>query len=189
MATMKVTEKFEMTEADKKWECEKVYMGEGTPTAEEFWKIAKEDHPASRWSWARNRSTWPARSRCSAKATIPPSMPVSTIARRIPQAVRRARLERRGRPAAAQPHAPFPRIPVQDRRGSVRRRLHPLPGRQPETGRHPGRGPRRMHRRPGKTTSSKRTSSRAATRWTCATPVPVKACCTPPSARTTAAPR
>jgi hypothetical protein len=34
-----------MTDADKTWECEKVYMGEGTPTAEEFWKIAKEDHP------------------------------------------------------------------------------------------------------------------------------------------------
>jgi len=45
MATMSVTEKFEMTEADKKYECEKVYMGEGTPTAEEFWKIAKDDHP------------------------------------------------------------------------------------------------------------------------------------------------
>jgi sulfate adenylyltransferase len=27
MATMKVTEKYEMTEADKKWECEKVYKG------------------------------------------------------------------------------------------------------------------------------------------------------------------
>ena len=45
MGTMKVTEKYEMTEADKKFECEKVYMGEGTPTAEEFWKIAKDDHP------------------------------------------------------------------------------------------------------------------------------------------------
>jgi len=45
MATMKVTEKYEMTEADKKFECENVYMGEGTPTAEEFWKIAMEDHP------------------------------------------------------------------------------------------------------------------------------------------------
>ena len=45
MATMEVTEKFEMTEADKIYECEKVYMGEGTPTAEEFWKIAKDDHP------------------------------------------------------------------------------------------------------------------------------------------------
>jgi len=44
-ATMKVTEKYEVTEADKKFECEKVFMGEGTPTAEEFWKIAKEDHP------------------------------------------------------------------------------------------------------------------------------------------------
>ena len=29
MATMKVTEKFEMTEADKRFECETVYMGEG----------------------------------------------------------------------------------------------------------------------------------------------------------------
>jgi sulfate adenylyltransferase len=45
MATMKVTEKFAMSEADKKFECEKVYMGEGTATPEEFWKIAKDDHP------------------------------------------------------------------------------------------------------------------------------------------------
>jgi sulfate adenylyltransferase len=45
MATMQITEKFEMTEADKIFECEKCYMGEGTPTAEEFWKIAKDDHP------------------------------------------------------------------------------------------------------------------------------------------------
>ena len=45
MATMKVTEKFEMTEADKKYECEKIYMGEGTPTTDEFWKISKDDHP------------------------------------------------------------------------------------------------------------------------------------------------
>jgi sulfate adenylyltransferase len=45
MATMKVTEKFEMTPADKKYECEKVYMGEGTPSTEEFWKIAEDDHP------------------------------------------------------------------------------------------------------------------------------------------------
>lgn len=45
MATMKVTEKFQMTEENKKFECEKVYMGEGTKTPEEFWKIAKDDHP------------------------------------------------------------------------------------------------------------------------------------------------
>jgi sulfate adenylyltransferase len=84
MATMKVTEKFELTDADKKWECEKVYMGEGTPTAEEFWKIAKEDHPGVQMVMGRNRSTWPDRSRCSAKATTPPSMPASTIARPNP---------------------------------------------------------------------------------------------------------
>lgn len=45
MATMKVTEKFEMTDADKKFECEKTFMGEGTKTTEDFWKIAKDDHP------------------------------------------------------------------------------------------------------------------------------------------------
>jgi len=45
MATMKVTEKFEMTEADKIFECEKIFMGEGTPTVEDFWKVAKDDHP------------------------------------------------------------------------------------------------------------------------------------------------
>jgi sulfate adenylyltransferase len=45
MATMKLTEKYEMTDADKEFECEKVFMGEGTPTAAEFWKIAREDHP------------------------------------------------------------------------------------------------------------------------------------------------
>ena len=45
MGTMKVTEIFEMTAENKKFECEKVFMGEGTPTAEEFWKIASEEHP------------------------------------------------------------------------------------------------------------------------------------------------
>lgn len=46
MATMKVEEKFEMTDADKKWECEKVFKGEGEESAADvFWKIAEEDHP------------------------------------------------------------------------------------------------------------------------------------------------
>jgi sulfate adenylyltransferase len=45
MATMKVTEKYAMTEADKTYECEKIFKGEGTPTAADFWKIAKDDHP------------------------------------------------------------------------------------------------------------------------------------------------
>ncbi|WP_163336828.1 sulfate adenylyltransferase [Desulfopila sp. IMCC35008] len=45
-ATMAVTEKFEMTEADKKWECEKVFMGEGEESVDgKFWEIAPEDHP------------------------------------------------------------------------------------------------------------------------------------------------
>ncbi len=45
-ATMKVTEKFEMTEENKKWECEKVFMGEGEESVDgNFWKIAPEDHP------------------------------------------------------------------------------------------------------------------------------------------------
>ncbi len=45
-ATMKVTEKFEMTDEDKKWECEKVFLGEGEESVDgNFWKIAPEDHP------------------------------------------------------------------------------------------------------------------------------------------------
>jgi sulfate adenylyltransferase len=46
MATMKVTEKYEMSEADKKWECEKVFMGEGEESVDgKFWEIAPDDHP------------------------------------------------------------------------------------------------------------------------------------------------
>lgn len=45
MGTIKVDDKWEISDEEKTWECEKVYMGEGTPTAEEFWKIAKDDHP------------------------------------------------------------------------------------------------------------------------------------------------
>jgi sulfate adenylyltransferase len=45
MGTIKVDDKWEISEDEKKWECEKVFMGEGTPTAEEFWKIAEDDHP------------------------------------------------------------------------------------------------------------------------------------------------
>ncbi len=45
-ATMTVNEKFEMTDDDKKWECEKVFMGEGEESVDgNFWKIAPEDHP------------------------------------------------------------------------------------------------------------------------------------------------
>ncbi len=45
-ATMKVTEKFEMTEADKRWECEKVFKGEGDDSVgDKFWEVAPKDHP------------------------------------------------------------------------------------------------------------------------------------------------
>ena len=45
-ATMKVAEAYEMTEADKKWECEKVFLGEGEESVDgKFWEIAPEDHP------------------------------------------------------------------------------------------------------------------------------------------------
>jgi sulfate adenylyltransferase len=45
-ATMLVEEKYEMTDADKKWECEKVFMGEGEESVDgKFWELAPEDHP------------------------------------------------------------------------------------------------------------------------------------------------
>jgi sulfate adenylyltransferase len=50
-ATMKVTEKYELTDADKKWECEKVYRGSGAESeGDKFWEIAPKDHPGvPRW--------------------------------------------------------------------------------------------------------------------------------------------
>jgi sulfate adenylyltransferase len=45
-ATMKVTEKFAMTAADKKWECEKVFRGLGEDSVgDKFWQVAEKDHP------------------------------------------------------------------------------------------------------------------------------------------------
>lgn len=45
-ATMKISEKFEMSETDKKWECEKVFKGCGEESeGDNFWKIAPDDHP------------------------------------------------------------------------------------------------------------------------------------------------
>jgi sulfate adenylyltransferase len=44
LATMKVDEVYEMTAADKKWECEKVFKGKG-PDSQKFWEVAEADHP------------------------------------------------------------------------------------------------------------------------------------------------
>jgi len=54
-ATMKVSEKFEMTEENKKWECEKVFKGKGEESADDvFWKIAMEDHPGVQMVMSQN---------------------------------------------------------------------------------------------------------------------------------------
>lgn len=43
---MNVDEKYELNEAERKFECERVFMGEGTKTPEDFWKVHGEDpHP------------------------------------------------------------------------------------------------------------------------------------------------
>jgi len=45
-ATMNVTEKFAMSAEDKKWECEKVFRGQGDDSVgDKFWEVAEEDHP------------------------------------------------------------------------------------------------------------------------------------------------
>lgn len=43
-ATMKVEEKYELTDDDKKWECEMVFKGNGEDS-QNFWDVALEDHP------------------------------------------------------------------------------------------------------------------------------------------------
>ncbi|WP_147820037.1 sulfate adenylyltransferase [Salidesulfovibrio onnuriiensis] len=55
-ATMKVTEKYEMTDADKKWECEMVYKGDGEDSADDkFWEVAMEDHPGVQMVMAQGK--------------------------------------------------------------------------------------------------------------------------------------
>ena len=55
-ATMQIAEKYEMTEEDKKWECEKVFKGEGEESADDvFWKIAMEDHPGVKMVMAQKK--------------------------------------------------------------------------------------------------------------------------------------
>ncbi len=55
-ATMKVEEKYEMTDADKKWESEKVYKGQGEDSADDvFWKVALEDHPGVQMVMAQGK--------------------------------------------------------------------------------------------------------------------------------------
>jgi sulfate adenylyltransferase len=56
MATMKVTEVYEMTEADKKWECEKIYKGKGPDSADDkFWEVALNDHPGVQMVMAQKK--------------------------------------------------------------------------------------------------------------------------------------
>ncbi|NCD24356.1 MAG: sulfate adenylyltransferase [Deltaproteobacteria bacterium] len=56
MATMKVTEVYEMTEADKKWESEKVYKGQGEDSADDkFWEVALKDHPGVQMVMAQKK--------------------------------------------------------------------------------------------------------------------------------------
>jgi sulfate adenylyltransferase len=120
MATMKVTEKFELTDADKTWECEKVYMGEGTPTAEEFWKIAKEDHPGVQMVMDQKPVNLAGPVKVLSEGDYPTKYAgVYHRPSESRKAVRRSRMERSRRSAVAQPHASLPRISVQNRRGSV----------------------------------------------------------------------
>ncbi|OGR12391.1 MAG: sulfate adenylyltransferase [Desulfobacterales bacterium RIFOXYA12_FULL_46_15] len=53
-ATMKITEKFAMTEDEKKWECEKVYKGHGEESKDDvFFEKAMKDHPGVQMVMAR----------------------------------------------------------------------------------------------------------------------------------------
>ncbi len=139
-ATMKVEEKFALTEDEKKWESEMVYKGNGEDS-EKFWDVALEDHPGVQMVMARKNNYLAGPVKVLSEGdypTNPKYLGVYLRPGRNPQDLRGPRLEERGRHAAAQPHAPLPRAPVQDRPRRVRRRHHPLPDRQPEARRHPG---------------------------------------------------
>jgi len=54
-ATMKITEKYEMTDADKRWESEMVYKGEGEDSKGDFMAKAIEDHPGVQMVMAQGK--------------------------------------------------------------------------------------------------------------------------------------
>ncbi|MDR3089420.1 MAG: sulfate adenylyltransferase [Desulfobulbaceae bacterium] len=55
-ATMKVTEKYALTDDEKKWECEKIFKGVGEDSADDkFWKVALEDHPGVKMVMAQGK--------------------------------------------------------------------------------------------------------------------------------------
>ncbi|NJB68817.1 sulfate adenylyltransferase [Desulfobaculum xiamenense] len=53
-ATMKVEEKYELSQDEKKWECETVFKGEGEDS-KRFWDVALEDHPGVKMVMAQGR--------------------------------------------------------------------------------------------------------------------------------------
>ena len=109
-ATMKIEEKFEMSEDEKKWECEKVYKGHGEESADDcFWKIAMEDHPGVQMVMARKEFCLAGPCKSSLRRRIP-----RKIQRRLPDPQRnprnhgRKRLGQRCFHAAEKPHAQIP---------------------------------------------------------------------------------
>jgi sulfate adenylyltransferase len=100
MATMKVTEKWEESEADKIWECEKVFMGEGTPTKEEFWKIAKDDHPGVQMVMGQKEVNLAGPVKVLSEGDYPTGMPAFIIARRNPARFSRIAAGRTLRPCS-----------------------------------------------------------------------------------------
>ncbi|HBR05773.1 MAG TPA: sulfate adenylyltransferase [Desulfovibrio sp.] len=55
MATIKVTEKFELSDADKAWESEKVYKGAGDDSQGDFLSKAKAEHPGVQMVYNRQQ--------------------------------------------------------------------------------------------------------------------------------------
>ncbi len=151
MATMQVTEKWAMSEEDKKFECEKVYMGEGTPTAEEFWKIAKDDHPGVQMVMGQNSVNLAGPVKVLTEAEYPTKY--AGVYHRPAES--RKLFEDRGwsEVAALQLRNPMHRsheylckIAVEVCDGVY---IHSLVGNL-KPGDIPGQGSRRLHRRPGK---------------------------------------
>ena len=109
-------------------------------------------------------------------------------ARRDARRVRAARLVARRRVPDAQSDAPLARVSRQGRDRGLRRRAGALAARQPEAGRHSGRGAHARDRGADREVLPCRARwCRRAIRSTCATPGRARRCCTRCSGRTTAA--
>lgn len=78
MATLKVSEVYAMTEAEKKWESELIFKGNG-PDSQKFWEVALEDHPGVKMVMAQQEFNLAGTVKVLSQGEFPTKFPVRRL--------------------------------------------------------------------------------------------------------------